>query len=107
MMSYCPEVLEIISKDKEVLARFRSVDFPNEDTLEQSRLELDAYLDAHECETLTFDLAGVVIIPSTMLGILLVYRQRGIHIRIVNPSENVLAVLEVTKLRSKIEVLTT
>ena len=103
-MSFSSCVLEITSNGPEAIARFRSVEFPDEVALEQCRAELSEYLSSHPCDILTFDLDGVVIIPSTMLGLLLAFRQQGLRIRIVNPSEHVLAVLEVTKLTSKIEV---
>lgn len=106
-MSRSSGILEIHRNEAEAIARFRSTDFPNETALEECRAELDHYLDAHNCDSLTFDLDGIVIIPSTMLGLLLAYRQRGFRIRIINPSEHVLAVLQVTKLISKIEVETT
>ncbi|MCA9068921.1 MAG: hypothetical protein KDA84_08365 [Planctomycetaceae bacterium] len=97
-------VLEIHSNENEAIVRFRSQDFPDDSVIEQTQQELDAYLDGNNCEILTFNLDGVVIIPSTMLGLLLAYRQRGFRIRIVNPSEHVIAVLKVTKLTTKIEV---
>ncbi len=103
-MSKSSDILEIKSNNNEAVARFRSVDFPNEAALEQCRRQLDDFLETHPAEVLVFDLDGVVIIPSTMLGLLLAYRQRGIRIRIVNPSEHVIAVLNVTKLSSKFEI---
>lgn len=103
-MSDTSNVLEIHLKGNEAIARFRMRDFPGESIIEQTNRELDAFLDANSCEIITFDLDGVVIIPSTMLGLLLAYRQRGFRIRIINPSEHVIAVLKVTKLTTKIEV---
>jgi anti-anti-sigma factor len=104
-MSKSPDILEISTNGNEAVARFQSIDFPNETALEQCREQLDEYLAAHPCEVLVFDLTGVVIIPSTMLGLLLAYRQRGMRVRIVNPSEHVVAVLNVTKLNSKFEIV--
>lgn len=95
---------EIREDGDDAVVKFRSLEFPNESALEELRGELDRFLEIHNCARLTFDLEGVVIIPSTMLGLLLTYRQQGIRIRITNPSEHVIAVLEVTKLTSKIEV---
>lgn len=105
-MSYPSDVLEIQRNETVAVVRFRSCEFPNDSACEDCRLELEAYLDANDCDVLTFDLEGVAIIPSTMLGLMLTIRQRGIVIRIANPSEHVLAVLEITRLTSKIEVET-
>lgn len=97
-------LLEIQRNEREAIVRFQSWDFPSDARLEDCRRELDAWLEANDCGVLTFDLDGVAIIPSTMLGLFLTYRQRGLRIRIVNPSEHVVAVLEITRLTSKIEV---
>ena len=103
-MTYRSEIMEIAQNGPEATVRFQSLEFPTETSLEQCRFELEHYLQSNPCEVLTFDLEGVVIIPSTMLGLLLTFRQRGLRVRLLNPSEHVLAVLEVTKLISRIEV---
>jgi anti-anti-sigma factor len=98
------DIMEIRQEGNEAVVRFHSLKFPNELALEECRRALDDCLKSNPCDVLTFDLDGVVIIPSTMLGLLLAYRQRGLRVRILNPSEHVLAVLQVTKLTSRIEV---
>ena len=95
----------VTQNGSEAVARFRSVEFPHDSLLDQCRLQLEEHLANHDCQALTFDLEGVVIIPSTMLGLMLAVRQQGIRVRIANPSEHVLTVLEVTKLTSKIDVV--
>lgn len=104
-MSNSVAVLEIHLKENEAIARFRVQDFPDQHVIEQTQRELDDFLEANNCAFVTFDLDGVVMIPSTMLGLLLALRQRGLRIRIANPSEHVIAVLKVTKLTTKIEVV--
>ncbi len=96
---------DVTQNGSEAVARFRSVEFPHDSLVEHCRCYLETYLENNPCEAFTFDLEGVAIIPSTMLGLLLTIRQRGIPVRIANPSEDVLTVLEVTKLNTKFDVV--
>jgi anti-anti-sigma regulatory factor len=47
---------------------------------------------------LAFDLAGVRLIPSGMLGMLASIRRQNVAVEIYNPSKDVLEVLEITGL---------
>lgn len=58
----------------------------------------------HQTKTLAFDLAGVRFIPSGMLGLLASLKDTVGKIQIINPSDDVLEVLEVTKLNRLFEV---
>jgi anti-anti-sigma regulatory factor len=51
----------------------------------------------HNCKVLAFDLTGVQLIPSGMLGVLSSLRQRVERIELYNPSADVLDVLRITK----------
>ncbi|HID22754.1 MAG TPA: anti-sigma factor antagonist [Planctomycetaceae bacterium] len=56
------------------------------------------------CKTLAFDLTGVKLIPSGMLGLLASLRDLGVDVQIFNPSDDVREVLEITKLDEVITV---
>jgi anti-sigma B factor antagonist len=58
----------------------------------------------HAVKTLAFDLLGVKLIPSGMLGLLASLRTLGVEVQLFNPSEDVLEVLEVTKLNQVFKV---
>lgn len=59
-----------------------------------------------ECETkiLAFDLSGVRLIPSGLLGLLTSLKDLGVEVQIYNPSDDVREVLEITKLDRVIPV---
>jgi anti-sigma B factor antagonist len=50
------------------------------------------------CNVLTFDLTGIKILPSGMLGLLVTMRNRGQSIELLNPSVDIQEVLRVTRL---------
>ncbi len=59
----------------------------------------------NQTKTLAFEMTGVRLIPSGMLGLLASLRDKVAKIQILNPSEDVRDVLEVTKLNQIFEVL--
>jgi anti-anti-sigma factor len=55
-------------------------------------------VEEHECEVLAFDMTGVKLIPSGLLGIITSLRNLGVELHVYNPSDNVRDVLATTKL---------
>jgi anti-anti-sigma factor len=68
------------------------------------RDELMELVQENDCRTLAFDLTGVPLIPSGLLGVLASIHAKGIGIQIYNPSDDVLEVLEITKLDTLFEI---
>ena len=64
----------------------------------QCRDELAALIEQHKCEVLAFDLTGVRLLPSGLLGLLASLRQLGVEVHLYNPSADVRDVLEITNL---------
>jgi len=62
------------------------------------REEILGIVQESQCETLAFDMTGVRLIPSGMLGLLASLRQLGVEVHIYNPSPDVREVLEITRL---------
>jgi len=62
------------------------------------RDQLIQLIQAHRTQTLAFDLAGVRLIPSGMLGLLASIRRQNVAVEIYNPPNDVLEVLEITGL---------
>lgn len=61
-------------------------------------------VDQHSCKTLAFDLTGVKLIPSGMLGLITSLRNKKIEVHLYNPSDDVQEVLDVTKLNQVLQV---
>ena len=68
------------------------------------RNEIIALLEAHKCEILAFDLTGVKLMPSGLLGLLASLRKQGIEVQLYNPSADIQEVLEVTRLNQVMQV---
>lgn len=62
------------------------------------RDELLQLIEKHECKSLAFDLTGVAIVPSGMLGLLASFPKIDVDVHLFNASEDMRDVLEVTKL---------
>lgn len=52
----------------------------------------------NSCQVLAFDLTGVRLMPSGLLGLLASLRKEGIEVHLYNPSEDVRDVLQTTNL---------
>lgn len=79
------------------------VGFGGRDVLDSVNLAVcrDEVLDLiarHDVEVLAFDLTGVVLVPSGLLGLLASLRNNHVDVHIYNPSADVREVLEITHL---------
>jgi anti-anti-sigma factor len=68
--------------------------------LSACRTDVVALVEKHKCKVLAFDMTGVKLVPSGMLGLLTSIRNLGVEVHIYNPSEDVQEVLEVTRLNT-------
>lgn len=73
-------------------------------SLADCRMELLSLIQEHQCKTLAFDLTGVRLIPSGLLGMLCSVSRQGIDVHLYNPSQDVREVLEITNLDSILEL---
>lgn len=62
------------------------------------RAEVNDLIREHRCSTLAFDLTGVRLIPSGLLGLLISIRRQGVEVHLYNPSANIREVFEITNL---------
>ncbi len=70
------------------------------------RAQIVELVKQYETKTLAFDLTGVKLIPSGMLGLLASLRSLGVEVELFNPSDDIREVLEVTRLDKVIKVQT-
>jgi len=66
--------------------------------LAECRDEVVELIRNHGCSTLAFDLTGVRLIPSGLLGLLASIKRQGVEVHLYNPSKDIREVLEITKL---------
>ena len=66
--------------------------------LAECRDEIAELIRNHSCSTLAFDLTGVRLIPSGLLGLLASVKRQGVEVHLYNASDDIREVLEITKL---------
>src|SRR5262245_64558366 len=98
------EVLRVYEAGPLTVVGFGSDELPDQIDLAECRDEIIELLKLHDCKDLAFDLTGVRYVPSGMLGLLASLRRLGIQVHLYNPSGDVRAVLEVTKLNQLFKI---
>ncbi len=68
------------------------------------REQIAALVKQDNVKTLAFELTGVQLIPSGMLGLMASMRDLGVTVQLFNPSDDVREVLEITKLNQLFEI---
>jgi len=103
-----------MTNDKPTLEDYQTgeltvVGFGGQEILDQidltgCRSEVVALVETHKCKILAFDMTGVKLVPSGMLGLLTSIRNLGVEVQIYNPSVDVNEVLEITRLNTIMSV---
>lgn len=92
--------LEIYQTGELTVVGFGGQEILDQIDLSACRTDVVALVEKHNCKVLAFDMTGVKLVPSGMLGLLTSIRNLGIEVHIYNPSEDVQEVLEVTRLNT-------
>lgn len=93
-----PGVLKVYQTGFLTVVGFGGQDVPDEVCIAAYRDQLMRLIDEHQCQVLAFDLSGVKLIPSGMLGVLTTLRKRVAQVELYNPSEDIQNVLKLTNL---------
>jgi len=72
--------------------------------LAECRDDLLELIREHDCRVLAFDLTGVRLIPSGLLGLLASIRRLDVEVQLYNVSDDIREVLEITKLDQLLEL---
>lgn len=102
--SRLPDVLKVYQTGALTVVGFEGRDVPDEVCIAAYRDQLFKLLDEHQCKVLAFDLTGVTLIPSGMLGVLVTLRKRVERLELYNPSADIRSVLDTTNLTSMFEL---
>ena len=70
----------------------------------ESRDEILEVVQSHHAEVVAFDLTGVRLIPSGLLGLMASLRRLDLTIQVYNPSPEVREVLSITSFNQLVEV---
>jgi anti-sigma B factor antagonist len=91
-------IIEVYQTGELTVVGFGGREILDQIDLTQCRSEIVGLLEKNGCKTLAFDLAGVKLIPSGMLGLLTSLRRMNIEVHLYNPSADVKEVLDITRL---------
>jgi anti-sigma B factor antagonist len=103
-MTYPHQTLEVYKTGPLTVVGFGGVEILDQIDLAACRNEIVQLLEQTQCKVLGFDLTGVKLIPSGLLGLLASLRRMGIEVHLYNPSPDVKDVLEVTQLHTLMPV---
>ena len=98
------QVLQIYEKGRLTVIGFGGEDVLDHVNVADFRDEVAAIIKECDCEVLAFDLTGVRLIPSGLLGLLASLRHLDVDVYLYNPSEDIREVLEITKLDQVMQV---
>jgi anti-sigma B factor antagonist len=96
--------LHIYGAGKLTVVSFVSADLLDQIVVSECREEIAALIREHHCEVLAFDLTGVKLVPSGMLGMLASLGRLGVEVLLFNPSEEIREVLEITRLDTVLQI---
>ena len=96
--------LRVYHAGKLTVVSFGSVDMLDKIVVSDCREEITELIREHEAEVLAFDLTGVKLVPSGMLGMLASLGRMGIEIYLFNPSNEIRDVLEITRLNTVLQI---
>lgn len=105
MMTLEPQILSVYKTGPLTVVGFGGQEVLDQVNIAACRTEVMQLVEANKTEVLAFDLTGVKLIPSGLLGLLASLRNQGVKIQLYNPSEDVMDVLQVTHLDKVLEVL--
>ena len=91
-------VLKVYQTGEVTVVGFGGQDVPDDICIAAYRTELFELIARHNCKVMAFDLTGVQLMPSGLLGVLSSIRKRVERVEVYNPSASVLEVLQVTHL---------
>lgn len=97
-------VMKVYQTGELTVVGFGGKDVPDEVCIAGYRTQLMDLIAMHHCKVLAFDLTGVQLVPSGMLGVLSSLRQKVGKIELYNPSPEVMEVLRITKFDQLFEI---
>lgn len=90
--------IELLEPGDVTVVGFRGDTFLGATHIPLLQESINRIINEHQPKVLQFDLSGVALLTSDMLGFFISIKNRGIDIALYNPSEDVRKVIEVTRL---------
>ena len=97
--------LEILELGERIVVSFGELEILDQIDVGQCRQQLTSLVREHNCKTISFNVLGVKVMPSGMLGVVASMRDLGVAVQVYNPSDDVREVLDITNIATMIEIL--
>jgi len=97
-MSSADEQLKIYAVGKRTVLGFGGQEILSQLKVTVYRDHLLSLIEEHSVEIVAFDLTGIALVPSGMLGLLASLREHDVSVELYNPSDDVREVLSITRL---------
>lgn len=104
MATEAKPILEVYQTGPTTVVGFGGRDVLMDVNVAACRNELVELIQREKCSVVAFDLTGVKLLPSGLLGLLASLRHHGVQVHLYNPSPDVREVLEITGLDRVMEV---
>ena len=98
-------MIEMFRNEDVILVTFPSEKFVGEALLPNLQDKLQKLLDEQLPSIVRFDLKDIALITSETLGFLVLLRGKNVKVQLCNPSADVRAVVEMTKLDQFLELV--
>lgn len=92
-----PRLLQVYSTDPVIVVGFGGISIPDDHNLTAYRDELLNLLQEHNQREISFDLTGVILVPSGIVGLLVSLVHQDINVSVFNASPEVREVFAVTQ----------
>lgn len=103
-MNDTPQILRVIEAGRLTVVGFDARRIPDDHRYQLLRDDLVETIEANQCQELAFDLTGVKVVPSQLLGLMAWFSRNGLSVSVLNPSEEIRDTLQFTQLDTIIEV---
>ncbi len=96
--------LKVYQAGKLTVVAFVRADLVEQVVVSDCREEIAELVREHGTEVLAFDLTGVQLLPSGMLGMLASLGRLGVEVMLFNPCDEIREVLEITRLDTVLQI---
>jgi hypothetical protein len=95
-----PSVLKVYETGSTIVVGFEPDIDLLEDDITESHSGLLKLMQAHNAQSLTFDLTNLVEVPRPLLNMMYSFAKHGTEVQLFNPTPSIRKLLETTKLSS-------
>ena len=99
-----PTLLTFVLDGRRAIVGFNTTSVPDEVCIAAYRNQLLKYVQDHDCQVLAFNLSGIKLVPSGMLGLLVSLKKRGLEVELLNAAPDILEVLRITRLATMFKI---